>query len=54
MSDNKVVSMAEKANNSSMQTPEQVLNQCLDLIGKQGALRDGKKKIMPIPTMFPV
>lgn len=46
MSDKKVLSMAEKTNNSLMQTPEQVLNECLDYLGKEGAFKNGKKLLV--------
>ena len=46
MSDKKILSMAEKTNNSSMQTPEQALNQCLKFIGKEGAFKNGKKLLV--------
>jgi len=42
----KVISLSEKTNNGSMWSPEDCLRQCLDDIGKRGALKGGKKLLV--------
>jgi hypothetical protein len=43
---NPVVSMAARANDATLQTPEQVLKEALTCIGKKGALKSGKKLLI--------
>jgi hypothetical protein len=46
MSDDKVISMANKTGNAMMQTPEQALQVALTDIGKHGAFKEGKKLLI--------
>ena len=44
--DANVISMAEKAKNGTMQTPEQALRDCISLVGEKGAFKEGKKLLV--------
>jgi len=41
-----VESMASKANNGTMQTPEDALKDALSSIGKEGSFKEGKKLLI--------
>ncbi len=43
---NDVISMAEKTNSATYQSPEQALNDALNDLGKRGAFKDGKKLLI--------
>lgn len=46
MKDDKIVSLANKANNSIMQSPLQALEDAISSIGKEAAFKDGKKLLI--------
>jgi len=46
MSDDNVISMADKTQNGTLQSPEQALQDALKDIGKHGAFKNGKKLLI--------